>query len=349
MIEEDERMQRHPKVQNSQNRPMSDLITFQPCFGPMLTLTGIALVFAAVFGGYLLEKGNPYVLMQPAEILIIGGAAMGIVLVANPPSVIRKMARGVIAAFRAPQLTRQSLQRNLLMLYEVMTFARRAGIAEMENDFDNPSRSRIFSNYPAFLADRPACDFVCDSLRMIVIGETKPHELDHLMDLDMEAQRRGHQQPVAALSAVADSLPGLGIVAAVLGVVITMESIGGPASQVGQKIASALVGTFLGILLCYGVAGPLAMRLEHLNERHAQFLQMARTGILAFAGGASPMMAVEYARRSIPVELRPSFAQMEASIRRDARVPPVPLPADPNSSGATAPGTEAEPVQPVAT
>ncbi len=315
----------------------------------MLTLIGIALVFAAVFGGYLIERGNPYVLMQPAEILIIGGAAMGIVLVANPPSVIRKMARGVLAAFRGSQLTRQSLQQYLLMLYEVMAFARRAGILELENDFDDPSRSRIFSNYPAFLADRATCDFVCDSLRMIVIGETKPHELDRLMDLDMEVQRRSHQQPVAALSAVADSLPGLGIVAAVLGVVITMESIGGPASQVGQKIASALVGTFLGILLCYGVAGPLAMRLEHLNERHTQFLQMARTGILAFAAGAPPFLAVEYARRSIPVELRPSFAQMETSIRRDARVPPVPNPLVPTPPGADAPGTEARSVQPVAT
>lgn len=315
----------------------------------MLTLIGIALVFAAVFGGYLMERGNPYVLMQPAEILIIGGAAIGIVLVANPPSVIRKMARGVLAAFRRSQLTRQSLEQYLLMLYEVMAFARRAGILEMENDFDDPSRSRIFSNYPAFLADRATCDFVCDSLRMIVIGGTKPHELDRLMDLDMEVQRRSHQQPVAALSAVADSLPGLGIVAAVLGVVITMESIGGPTSQVGQKIASALVGTFLGILLCYGVAGPLAMRLEHLNERHTQFLQMARTGILAFAAGAPPFLAVEYARRSIPVELRPSFAQMETSIRRDARVPPVPNPLVPTPPGADAPGTEARSVQPVAT
>jgi chemotaxis protein MotA len=183
---------------------------------------------------------------------------------------------------------------------------------------------------------------------MIVIGETKPHELDRLMDLDMEAQRRSHQQPVAALSAVADSLPGLGIVAAVLGVVITMESIGGPTTQVGQKIASALVGTFLGILLCYGVAGPLAMRLEHLNERHTQLLQIARAGILAFATGAPPVLAVEYARRSIPVELRPSFAQMEASIRREARVPPLSSPPGLNLTGA-APGTEAESVQPIAT
>jgi len=292
----------------------------------MLALIGIVLVFAAVFGGYTLERGNPYVLMQPAEMLIICGAAMGTVLVANPPAVIRKMASGLVATFRNSPLTQQSFQQNLLMLYEVMAFARRAGIIELEKDFDNPAQSRIFKRYPVFLADRPTCEFVCDTMRMIVIGDTAPHALDRLMDLDMEVQRRGQHQPVAALTAVADSLPGLGIVAAVLGVVLTMESIGGPATQVGQKIAAALVGTFLGVLLCYGVAGPLAMRLEHLNERHSQLLETARAGILAFAGGASPVLAVEFARRSIPVDLRPSFAQMEASIKRDARVPAVVVP-----------------------
>jgi chemotaxis protein MotA len=307
----------------------------------MLTLIGIVLVFAAVFGGFYLEKGNPYVLMQPAEILIICGAAMGTVLVANPPSVIRKMASGVVAAFRGSQLSSHALRQYLLMLYEVMTFARRSGINQLERDFDNPAESRIFSKYPAFLADRPTCDFVCDTMRMIVIADTIPQELDRLMDLDMEVQRRGHQQPVAALAAVADSLPGLGIVAAVLGVVITMESIGGPTTQVGQKVAAALVGTFLGVLLCYGVAGPLAMRLEHVNERHTQLLQTARTGILAFAAGSSPILAVECARRSIPVELRPAFAEMEASIRRDARVPPVTI-----RPGMTGPEAEADPVEP---
>ncbi|MBZ5586740.1 MAG: flagellar motor stator protein MotA, partial [Acidobacteriia bacterium] len=252
----------------------------------MLALVGIALVFAAVFGGYILESGNPYVLLQPAELLIIGGAATGIVLVANPLSVIRKMARGVARVFRPPPYTCASLLERLRMLYEVFAFAQRAGIIEMEQDFEDPARSRIFSRYPEFVAD-PACCFVCDSLRMLVIGATTPYDLDRLMDLDIEVQRRGGQQPVSGLSAMADSLPGLGIVAAVLGVVITMEAIGGEADKVGQKIAAALVGTFLGILLCYGVVGPLAARLEHLNELRTQFLQVLRVGIISFARGAS--------------------------------------------------------------
>ena len=157
---------------------------------------------------------------------------------------------------------------------------------------------------------------------MLVVGLTTPSDLDQLMDLDIEVQRRGRQEPVAAMHAVADALPGLGIVAAVLGVVITMQAIGGAPEVVGQKVAAALVGTFLGILLCYGVVGPVAARLEKLGEAEAQLLHVLRIAIVAFARGASPILAVEYARRSVPVELRPSFLDMEITIKRDARIPP---------------------------
>jgi chemotaxis protein MotA len=144
-----------------------------------------------------------------------------------------------------------------------------------------------------------------------------------LMDLDIDIQRRGRQEPVTALGGIADALPGLGIVAAVLGVVITMEAIGGTPETIGEKVAAALVGTFLGILLCYGVVGPMAARLENRNEAQNQFLQVMRIAIVAFARGASPILAVEYARRSMPVELRPSFADMEKAIKRDAKIPPL--------------------------
>ena len=226
----------------------------------MLALVGILLVFGAVFGGYMVEKGNPWVLLQPAELLIVGGAAVGITLVANPPSTIGKMLRGTRAAFRRPVHTRQSYLRNLRMLYEIFTFSQRAGIMALEGDVENPPNSRIFSNYPELLKDQNTLRFICDSLRMLVIGVTTPHELDHLMDLDIEVQRRGDHAPVSALSSVADALPGLGIVAAVLGVVITMEAIGGSPETVGQKVAAALVGTFLGILLCYRRQAPPSSR-----------------------------------------------------------------------------------------
>ena len=165
---------------------------------------------------------------------------------------------------------------------------------------------------------REICDFICDSLRMMIIGATTPQELDQLMELDIDVQRRGRHQPVVALQTVADALPGLGIVAAVLGVVITMQAIGGAPETVGQKVAAALVGTFLGILLCYGVVGPVASRLEGLAEEQAQFLQVMRVAICSFVRGASPMLAVEYARRSIPVDRAPRLSNW----RRPSAAPP---------------------------
>lgn len=287
----------------------------------MYPLIGILAVFAAVFGGFLLERGNLFVLLQPAELLIVVGAGLGIVIVANPPSVIRRMWRGTRAAFGPPARTPKVFLQHIRMLYEVFAYVQRAGAVDFEQDVEDPVGSRIFSNHPDFLGDPATRAFVCDSLRMLVIGVTSAQELDQLMELDLDAQRRAQQEPVGALHSIADALPGLGIVAAVLGVVITMQAIGGAPETVGQKVAAALVGTFLGILLCYGVVGPIASRLEKLSETELQFLQVLRIAIVAFARGASPILAAEYARRSIPVELRPSFLEMETTIRRDARIP----------------------------
>ena len=294
----------------------------------MLAIIGIVVVFAAVFGGYLLERGNPYVLMQPAEMLMVVGAAAGIILVANPPAVIRKMRHGLAVILHAPPHTRESFQQHLLMLFEVFMYGQKAGIMSLEPDVEDPSKSRIFSRYQSFLRDEVTRSFVCDSLRMLVIGATSPSELDHLMALDIDVQQRGQREPVSALSAVADALPGLGILAAVLGVVITMQAIGGAPDTVGQKVAAALVGTFLGILLCYGVVGPAAARLDALGEQQTQFLEVLRAAVVSFARGSSPILAIEYARRSIPIERRPSFLELESTIRRQAKVPPTPQQAE---------------------
>jgi chemotaxis protein MotA len=270
-----------------------------------------------------MEHGNPWVLVQPAELLIVGGAAIGILLVANPTGVIKRMAKGFQQAFHRSKYTSAYYLLNLRMLYELFSFAQRAGVAALEKEIEDPDKSSIFTNYPVFLKDRETRAFVCDSLRMIVIGVTTPAELDQLMDLDIDVQRRGRQEPISALATMADALPGLGIVAAVLGVVVTMQSIGGSPEQVGQKVAAALVGTFLGILLCYGLVGPIASRLEHRSESENQYFQVVRTAILAFAKGSSPILAIEYGRRSIPIEERPSFIDTEKTIRRDARIPAV--------------------------
>jgi chemotaxis protein MotA len=289
----------------------------------MLAILGIALVVAAVFGGYLLERGNPYVLLQPAELLIVCGAAAGIILIAHPPATIAKMVRGAWAILFRHGQDRRYYLRVLRMLYEVFSYLQRAGTLKLERHVEDPRASEIFAQYPELLQDTRTLDFLCDSLRMVVIGATTPSEIGHLMDLDIEVQRRGNHEPVSALSSMADSLPGLGIVAAVLGVVITMQSIGSSPQTVGEKVAAALVGTFLGILLCYGLVGPIASRLENLGEAQTQCLQVLRTAVVAFAKGASPILALEYGRRSIPVEARPGFGEMEIVIRREARIPPV--------------------------
>jgi chemotaxis protein MotA len=234
------------------------------------------------------------------------------------------MVRGAGAALKPSPYTPKYYLRHLRMLYEIFQFGNRAGMALLETDAEYPEKSPIMSRYPEFLKNRIARDFVCDSVRMLVIGITTPHELDRLMDLDIEVQRRGGREPAGALHALGDALPGLGIIAAVLGVVITMQTIGGAPEEVGQKVAAALVGTFLGILLCYGLVGPAAARMEHFNEAQSQFLQVLRTAIVSFARGAAPLLAAEYARRSIPVELRPSFVDMEATFKREAKIPPLP-------------------------
>jgi chemotaxis protein MotA len=299
----------------------------------MLALLGITLVFGTVLGGYLLEKGNIWALLQPAELLIIGGSAIGIILVANSPAVIRKMINGLRETFQSPKHTRESYLLHLRMLFEVFSFARRSGgTMALEDDVEEPDSSRIFSNYPDLLKDRVTLDFFLDSLRMLVLGAGTANELDHLMDVDIDIQHRGRHEPVRALSSIADALPGLGIVAAVLGVVITMQSIGGSPELIGEKVAAALVGTFLGILLCYGVVGPIASRLDARCEAHTHHLQVLRTGTVAFARGTSPILAVEAARRSIPIELRPGFSEMQITVRREARIPSIQVPAAASSA-----------------
>ena len=201
------------------------------------------------------------------------------------------------------------------MLYEVFAFVQRAGIVALEQDVETPRNSRIFSRYPAFLRDRATLNFVCDSLRMLVIGVTTPQELDQLMDLDIDVQRRGRHEPVAALHTIADALPGLGIVAAVLGVVVTMEAIGGSPETVGQKVAAALVGTFLGIFLGYGFMSPIAVNMEFNVLARLAYFHCISVSVVSFASGMAPGMAVEIGRRSLNDDLRPSGDELEAILK----------------------------------
>jgi chemotaxis protein MotA len=281
----------------------------------MFILIGIVVVFGSIVGGYLMEHGNLRLLLQPAELIIIGGAAVGTLLIANPLQVIKKITGGIVRALKGSHLTRAFYLESLKMCYEILQKARKEGLLAIENDIEEPDKSPIFSKYPKFLKNHHVRDFVCDTLRMAVTGGIDPFDLDQMMDLDMEVAHRSEHAPIAALSTVADSLPGLGIVAAVLGVVITMSALGGPPEEIGHKVACALVGTFLGILLCYGLVGPLAASMGKLAEEEHAYIYVLRVVLISFIKGAAPIQALEFGRRAIPGHVRPGFNEMEKSCK----------------------------------
>lgn len=279
----------------------------------MFAIAGIVVVFAAVVGGFLMEHGNIKVLIQPAELLIIGGAACGTILTANPPAVLKAILNGFASVFGNSKYDKDLYQGTLKQMYDVMQKARKKGLTDLEADVETPDKSPLFKTW-----DHHLRDFVCDTLRMAMTGGPTPFELDQVMELDMEVHHHYAQLPVNALTTVADSLPGLGIVAAVLGVVITMGALGGPPEEIGHKVAAALVGTFLGILLCYGVLGPMAAKMGKAAEEEGHFYHAIRVALIAFLKGTSPAMAVEFGRRAVPGHVRPSFIELENACKNRA-------------------------------
>ena len=230
-----------------------------------------------------------------------------------------RIVKGLLGILSGSQFTKAAYLENLKMIYELFNLARKSGTAKLEEDVDNPGKSAVFSKYPKFLKSHHALHFLCDTLRMAVSGGVDPMEIDQMMEVDLEVHHRESAEPVAALTTMADSLPGLGIVAAVLGIVITMGSLGGPKEQIGEHVAAALVGTFLGILLCYGVFGPLALAMSKQNDEESNYMGFLRMAAIGFIKGLSPMMAVELARRSIPSGVRPTFQELEGTCRGGAK------------------------------
>jgi len=287
----------------------------------MISLVGILVVFASVIGGFLMEKGKPLVLLQPSEFVTIAGAALGTIVVANPTRVLKGICTGLLEVVKGSGITEKFYVESLKLLFELFTKARKEGMIAIEGDIEEPEKSAIFSKYPNFLKDHHGTAFVCDTMRMAVTGGVKPFDLDQMMELDLEVHHHSSLAPTQALTSMADALPGLGIVAAVLGIVVTMGALGGPPAEIGHKVAAALVGTFLGILLCYGVIGPLAANMtKTVEERHAYY-GVLRTTLLAFVKGTAPIMAVEIGRRAIPEYVRPKFAALENACRDREPVP----------------------------
>jgi chemotaxis protein MotA len=262
-----------------------------------------------------MEHGKLLVLLQPAELVIIGGAALGTLFIANPLPTIIAIFKSILGILGGSKYNKACYLEQLKMLNDLFMHARKNGFVKLEADVDEPDKSRIFTKYPKFLKDRHAVQFVCDTLRMAITGGVAHFDVDQMMEADMDVHHHEKAEVVLALSTVGDALPGLGIVAAVLGVVITMGALGGPPEEIGHKVAAALAGTFLGILLCYGFVGPMASNITKINDAEHQYYNFPRVGVMAFIKGSAPITSVEFARRVIPAYARPGFSDMEKACK----------------------------------
>lgn len=280
----------------------------------MLLIGGVLVVLFAVAGGYLWHGGHLMLLWQPAEFVIIGGSAVGILMISTPMATLSALMGQMKRLFTSPP-GKKEYEELLVMLYQLFRVAQSTGAMALEPHFDKPEESPVLSKYPKFLARHGAMSFLADSVRIIIVGGISTHDFNDLMYEDLEIRLRESQMPSSTMMKVGDALPGLGIVAAVLGVVVTMQAIDGPPSEIGHKVGAALVGTFLGILLSYGVVQPIATSLEHRVTEELNIEQAIKAGLLALHKGSAPAIAVEFARRVIPEEVRPSFEETEALCR----------------------------------
>ncbi len=283
----------------------------------MNLIIGIVLVLGCVAGGFVLSKGNLLALWQPYELLVIGGAALGAFVIANPGWVIKGVMASIPLMLKGSKFKKALYLDTLALLYDLLSKARKEGMMSLEADVEEPDKSAIFSKYPKVQGDHHAVDFLTDYLRLMVGGSIKnSFELENLLDVELETHHNEAHQASAALTRVCDGLPGFGIVAAVLGIVITMASLGGPPEELGHHVAAALVGTFLGILLAYGFVGPMATLVEHISRDESQFYIVLKTVLIAAQQGYSPQIAVEFGRKAIFSVERPSFKELEEHVKR---------------------------------
>ncbi len=277
----------------------------------MFVIIGVVLVFASLIIGYTMHGGNLNTLVQINEFIIIGGAAIGSLLIANPMPVVIGVVKGMIGTLKGPSVNKQVYLDLMKMLYELFQYAKREGLIALEQHIENPESSSIMSKYPSFLKNHHAVEFLCDTLKVVLSGGVPAHDLEDLMDMDIEALHQDEHKPAHALSIVSDAFPGLGIVAAVLGIIITMSKINAGAEAVGQSVGAALVGTFFGVLMSYGIIGPIAAAMAGNAATDAKYIESIKAALLSFAKGAPAAVAIEYARRTIDPVNRPTFDETE--------------------------------------
>jgi chemotaxis protein MotA len=286
----------------------------------MLVIVGSIIVVVAVVGGYAIPGGHLDVLFQPFEFMIIFGAAVGAFIISNTKPILAGAGKSFGRMLKGPKHNRDGYIELLSLLHQLFKLARSKGNLALEQHIENPGESAVFSEFPGVQGDHHATDFLCDYLRLVTMGSENPHELEALMDQDLETHHHEETAVAGALTNMSDGMPALGIVAAVLGVIHTMGSITEPPEILGHLIGAALVGTFLGILMSYGFVGPMASALGNIIEADAKFFHCMKAGLLAHVAGHPPAISVEFARKTLSSDVRPSFAELEETFDN---LPPV--------------------------
>lgn len=281
----------------------------------MLIIIGYIVILLCVFGGFALGGGHLAAVFQPIELLIIAGAAIGSLIVANSASVLKSLLKALPKVFRGEKSQKENASNLLGLLYNLLNKARQQGLMSLETDIENPEESPIFNSYPSLMKNHHIIEFICDYLRLIITSNLQPFQLEALIDMEIESHHEEEMIPANALSKLADAMPAFGIVAAVLGVVHTMESINLPPPELGVLIAHALVGTFLGILIGYGFIGPVASAMEHHANQTQLMLHCIKATILASLHNNPPIIAVEFGRKVLFSAQRPSFTQLNEEIK----------------------------------
>ena len=281
----------------------------------MFVLIGIAMLFGSIIVGYTMHGGKIAALIQINELIIIGGSAFASTVIGYSLKSAIGVITAIIGLLKGNPFSKTSFLELMQVMYDLFFLGRKEGLMSLERHIENPQESDIFAKYPSFIKNHHAVNLLADTLKLVVMGGVSVYDLSDLIDIDLEAQHEESMKNSQILSTIGDSLPGFGIVAAVLGVVITMQAIGGPPEMIGEKVGAALVGTFLGILMAYGIAAPMAKALENVAKCEAQYLACIKNGIVAFARGDAPLICAEFARRNIEPEFRPTFSEMEDTLR----------------------------------
>jgi len=283
----------------------------------MLVIVGYLIIILSVFGGFALAGGHLAALWQPVEVLMIGGGAIGAFVVGNSSKALKATLKGLPGVFKGTKYTKTVYMELMTLLYEILGKIRKEGLMSIESDMDDPQNSPIFTKYPTILADHHVTEFITDYLRLMVGGNLNALEIENLMDSELETHHQEGEVPIHCIAKLGDGLPAFGIIAAVMGVVHTMESVHLPPAELGMLIAAALVGTFLGILLAYGFVSPLAAKLEHQLHESSKLLECVKTTLLANLNGYSPVLAIEFGRKVLFSTERPSFLELEQHVKNN--------------------------------